>query len=123
MRSEDRDAAYLMDMLTAAEAVRRFVEGRQFADLLKDEMLRSAVERKIEIVGEAARRVSESCQSAHPHVEWRKIIATRHIFAHDYDEIDYEVVWRIATQHLSVLVDQLRVILSPMSGQPESNET
>ncbi|HUO07699.1 MAG TPA: HepT-like ribonuclease domain-containing protein [Phycisphaerae bacterium] len=108
MPSEGRDAAYLSDMLSAAEAVQRFVNNRTFNDLLTDDFLQAAVERKIEIIGEAARRVSESCQAAHPEIEWRKIIATRHIFAHDYGELDYEVVWRIATIHVPLLVEQLR---------------
>lgn len=118
MADEARDPAHLSDMLRAGEAVMRFVHGRTFDDLLKDEMLQASVERKIEIVGEAARRVSERFQAAHPAIEWRKIIATRHIFAHDYDEIDYEVVWRIATIHLPALVVQLREMGIEAGGGP-----
>ncbi len=114
MPRESRDPAYLSDMLSAAEAVVRFVAGRTFAELLGDEMMRASVERKIEIIGEAARRVTEACQAAHPEIEWRKIIATRHIFAHDYDEIDYEVVWRIATVHAPALAAQLRAVLAAL---------
>jgi len=116
MPSEPRDAAYLSDMLSSSEAVLRFVAGRTFADLLADEMLRSSVERKIEIIGEAARRVSETTQFAHPQIEWQKIIAARNIFAHDYDEIDYEVVWRIVTIHIPLLIGQLRAALSQIDG-------
>jgi len=120
MPSERRDPAYLSDMLSAAEAVVRFAEGRTFADLLSDDMLRASLERKIEIIGEAARRISEGFQAAHPEIEWRKIIATRHIFAHDYDEIDYEVVWRIAMIHAPALVAQLRTVLTVLpKEQPE----
>jgi len=120
MPSERRDPAYLSDMLSAAEAVVRFTEGRTFAELLSDDMLRASVERKIEIIGEAARRVSEGFRAAHPEIEWRKIIATRHIFAHDYDEIDYEVVWRIATIHAPALVEQLRAVL--VAGPKDKHE-
>lgn len=111
MAGDGKDKAYLADMLSAGEAVERFVRGRSFEDLLKDDLLQAAVERKIEIIGEAARRVSEGCQATHPEVEWRKIIATRHIFAHDYGELDYEVVWRIATVHVPLVIEQLRRVL------------
>ena len=112
MPLDPRDPAYLSDMLAAAEAVARFIANRTFNDLLTNEMLQASVERKIEIIGEAARRVSPEGQADHPEIEWRKIIATRHIFAHDYDEIDYEVVWRIATIHAPTLVVQLRSVLA-----------
>ena len=77
MPSEGREPAYYSDMLSAAEAVVRFVAGRTYADLLADDMLQASVERKIEIIGEAARRISDGGRAAHPEIEWRKIIATR----------------------------------------------
>lgn len=91
----------------------RFVAGRKYEDLLNDEMLQASVERKIEIIGEAARRVSDHGRAAHPEIEWKKIIATRHIFAHNYGELDYEIIWRIATVHAPLLAEQLRKILPP----------
>jgi uncharacterized protein with HEPN domain len=65
MQREERDAAYLWDMLDAARAVREFVSSRTYADYQKDRMLRGAVERHIEIIGEAANHVSDDFQKAH----------------------------------------------------------
>ncbi len=66
MSLEKDDRAYLWDMLTAARAVVAFVEGRTLEEYIIDLMLRSAVERQVEIVGEAARRVSREFQAMHP---------------------------------------------------------
>ncbi len=93
MSLEKDDNAYLWDMLTAARAVETFVKDRTPADYLADLMLRSAVERQVEIIGEAARRVSAAFQAAHPEIPWRPMQAQRHVLAHDYGEIRHERIW------------------------------
>lgn len=78
MSPERDDLAYLWDMLTAARAVVSFVQGRTLEDYLGDLLLRSAVERQVEIIGEAA-RVSREFQDAHPEIPWRPVQAQRHV--------------------------------------------
>lgn len=70
-------------MLSAAKAVLGFVSGRTLDDLLANLMLRSGVERQIEIIGEAARRISQDLPSVHPEIPWRPIQAERHVLAHE----------------------------------------
>ncbi len=84
MAAERDDDASLRDTLTAACAVDSFVKGRCFEDYTNDLMLRSAVERQVEIIGEAARRVSMQFQKAHLDIPWRPIQAQRHVLAHEY---------------------------------------
>jgi len=60
----DREKAYLWDMLDAALAVDEFVRGKTYKDYLSNRMMRGAVERYVEIIGEAARRISESTRQA-----------------------------------------------------------
>lgn len=74
MRPEDRDAAHLWDMLQAAREVSEMVSGRDLDGVLDDRILLRAIERSLEIVGEAARRVSPSFMEAHPEIPWRNII-------------------------------------------------
>src|SRR5665647_2004225 len=93
MQPEERDATYLWDMLDAARAVREFVSSRTYDDYQKDRMLRGAVERHIEIIGEAANHVSEDFQKVHPDIPWRSIIGQRHVLIHEYGEIKHERVW------------------------------
>jgi uncharacterized protein with HEPN domain len=113
MRPDERDLAYLQDMLDAGEAVVRHAAGRTREELDTNEMLRDAVERRVEVFGEAARRVSQGMRNAHPEIPWQKIMATRNILAHEYDEVDEDVLWRIATQHIPETLVQLRRLLPP----------
>lgn len=114
MQPEQGDAAYLWDMLDAAQAVSRFVAGRSFHDYTTDRMVRSAVERQIEIIGEAARRVSTAFRTAHSEIPWRRIVGQRHVLAHDYAEIKHERLWRVAT----VSIPDLIARLEPLSPTP-----
>jgi uncharacterized protein with HEPN domain len=104
MRHERDDPALLYNMIEAPEAVGRFVANRTREQYAADELLRAGVVRKIEVIGEACRGISESLQTAHPEIPWQKISATRHVLAHDYDFIDDDVTWRIATIYVPDLL-------------------
>ena len=113
MTAEGDDSSYLWDMLAAARAGETFIHGRTNADYLADLMLRGAVERQIEIIGEAARHLSAAFQTAHPEVPWRPIQAQRHVLAHDYGEIRHERIWRVASVHIPELIRQLEPLVPP----------
>lgn len=119
MPRDQADASYLWDMLTAARAVVEFVRGRTFEGYATDLFLRSAVERQIEIIGEAARRVSPAFKDAHAHIPWVKIMGQRHVLAHDYGEIKHDRVWRVATVHVPELIEQLIPLVPPPPPDPE----
>lgn len=107
----NRDGAWLLDMLTAAKAVTLFVAGRTYKHYSSDLMLRSAVERQVEIIGEAARGISEPFRSAHPEIPWRPIMAQRHRLSREYGEIDDQLIWRVATVHIPLLIPQLEPLV------------
>lgn len=111
-RRELNDAAYIWDMLDAAQATREFVTGRTFDDYLNNRMLRGAVERHLEIIGEAANKISPEFQELHPEIPWRKIIAHRHVLAHEYGELQQELVWKVATVYTLELIGQLERLMS-----------
>lgn len=83
-------------------------------------MRQRAVERAIEIIGEAARRVSQDFQQAHAGIPWRSMIAQRNVLAHEYGEILQEHIWRVATQYIPVLTDQLAPLIPPLPDDPEA---
>lgn len=118
MKSDRTDASWLWDMLQAARAVEQFVSGKALANYEADLMLRSAVERQIEIIGEAARYVSSECQDDHAEIPWKPIMAQRHVLAHDYGEIKAEFVWRVATVHVPDLIR----LLEPLVPNPPEAE-
>jgi uncharacterized protein with HEPN domain len=94
------DAAWLLDMLTAAQAVQSFVINRTFVEYEADLFFRSAVERQVESIGEAARGMSEEFKQLHTEIPWRPIMAQRHRLAHEYGEIDSALIWTVATVHI-----------------------
>ena len=114
MPLNQRDPAYLFDMLEASEKVQHYLKNNTLEDFLRDEMLQDAVERNLEIIGEAARRISEDLKQEHPEIPWRKIIAQRNVLIHEYEDIDMKEIWEVASFHLPRLIDQIRPLMPPI---------
>lgn len=110
MRPEPADLSRVIDMLRHARSAINAIGPRDVAAYAADDNLRLATERRIEIIGEAARHVSQPFQTHYKMIPWGKIIAQRHVLAHDYGEVDDELVWRVVTVHLAELVKQLEAI-------------
>lgn len=113
MRPEDRDAAYLWDMREAARTTRELVSGMDLDEFLADRRTQLAVERSLELVGEAARRVTESLRAAHPGIPWRAIVGLRNVLAHDYGDLDASRVFSAAVRDIPALLALLESLLPP----------
>ena len=113
MPLDEKDAGYLWDMLEAARGVASSLQDLALEQYQADENLRLATERRIEIIGEAAGRVSQVVRQAHQEIPWRQIIAQRHILAHEYGEIDDELIWSVATTHIPQLITMLESMVPP----------
>lgn len=109
----ERDKAPLWDMLDGARAILDFTSGKTADDYFLDRMLRGAVERHLEIIGEAARKISEPFRVGHPEIPWRRIIALRNILAHDYGEIKHERIWALVREGIPELVQALAGLVPP----------
>ena len=116
MRPNERDAAYLWDMLEAARNVANMVAGKTFVDYENDLVLRSAVERQVEILGEAANHVSIEFQNAHSQIPWRQIIGQRNILAHEYKDIAAKLIWTVGTERIPDLVKALEPLVPKAPG-------
>ena len=77
----------------------------------RSEVTRLAVERMLEILGEAARRVSDGFREAHPEVPWQSIVGLRNVISHEYDKVNYEEIYRITETRLPELVGMLEAIV------------
>ena len=105
--------AYLYDILTAAEAIESFLEGVGFEQFAKNDLLRSAVERKYEIIGEALSQLAKADLSfAEKISRWREIVAFRNIIAHGYASLDYEIVWTAREASLPQLRSEVARLLA-----------
>jgi uncharacterized protein with HEPN domain len=118
MPREKGNAAFIYDILQAAADIERFVRSRSEADFNSDEMLASAVERKVEIVGKAARLITEESRLAHPEIPWKKIITTPNIVAHDYDTVNRSTLLQSAVIHMPDLVRLLSPLLPAIPPDP-----
>ncbi|HEV7473980.1 MAG TPA: HepT-like ribonuclease domain-containing protein [Pyrinomonadaceae bacterium] len=111
MLLDERDLGYLWDMREAVRDCIDFVEGASYEQFSADKMMHSAVERRLEILGEAASRVSEALQTDHPEIPWKEIKGLRVILAHRYDNLDLHQLWRAATMHSQQLLPNLNALL------------
>ena len=99
-------------MLDAAHKAVEFTENCSRIDLDNDEKLTLSIVRLLEILGEAAKNVSQECRQEHPSIQWREIAGTRDRLIHGYFDVDLNIVWRIVSDDLPSLVAQLEKALT-----------
>lgn len=104
----------VIDILDAIRAVEAFTADLDFDAFLADRKSKDAVVRNIQVLGEAANRISAELRATTPQIEWMLIIRSRHIVVHDYFGIDYEIIWRIKEVHLPPLAIDLEQILTTL---------
>lgn len=109
---QNKDRVRVEHMIDAAETALSFVAGRQQADLDSDVMLRFAVVRAIEIIGEAAANVGADSRAEAPAVPWARIVGMRNRVVHRYVDIDNDIVWVTLVTELPALLPLLRAILA-----------
>jgi uncharacterized protein with HEPN domain len=103
---------YLYDIHQAADLIADFTAGKTLVDYAGDAMLRSAVERQFEIIGEALGQLAKLDESLASRIrEYRRIIAFRNILIHGYAEVDHRLVWDIVESKLPTLRQQVASLL------------
>ena len=120
------DPRRLRHVLDAARKALEFADGRRRDDLDNDEMFSLAMTRLLEIIGEAANKLSPALREKHPEVPWPDIVGMRNRIIHGYDQVDFDTVWQTVTEDLGPLVDQVQRILSeidlPIRPRGESGD-
>jgi len=106
------DVVRLRDMLDAAQAAVRVLGEHSAEELEGTEVLALAVPHAVEIVGEAAGRLSKSFCDAHPEVPWSEVTGMRHRIVHDYFAVDYQRLWDTVRSDLPPLIERLKQLLA-----------
>ena len=109
------DRERLLDMLEAIERIDRYANrGREAFE--REELLQNWVVHHVQIIGEAARKVSDVLRRAHPEVPWAQIAAMRNVLVHDYFAVDTEEVWVVVERDLPELKRKIEAILQELQG-------
>jgi uncharacterized protein with HEPN domain len=114
------NSVYIGQMLDMARKARELVAGKDRAAFDADEMLQLALTRIVQIIGEAARHVSDDYCAAHPEVPWLAIIGMRHKVVHDYMDVDEDIVWRTIEIDLPELIALLEAIVPADDSMPNA---
>ena len=105
------DAIYVGHMLDMTRRAVKAIKSKSRAKYDEDDILRLELTHLVQVIGEAARKVSEEFQSEHPEIPWRKIIGMRHRIVHDYMRVDEDILWEVVTNDLPELLPFLEEIL------------
>lgn len=109
---KDKTPKYLEDIKSASGLVSEFTKGKKYNDYTNDALLRSGVERQLEIIGEALSQLSKADPDTGNSIKHhRRIIGFRNILAHGYAIVDNHVVWDIVEQYLPELAKQVEDLL------------
>jgi uncharacterized protein with HEPN domain len=107
------DSLYLGHMLDVSVQAVEKIRGISREEFEEDENLRLALAHLVQMIGEAARRVSPETQQKFSQIPWSDVIGMRHKIVHDYLDVDFDVVWEVVTTDLPELIDQLGPIAPP----------
>ena len=107
------DSSYLLDMLVAARDAVSFADGLTYSEFTQDRRSQFAILKSVEIVGEAASRLSAETRERHPDIPWREIVGMRHRLVHAYFDIDLRLVWETVERDLPALIAQLEPLVLP----------
>ena len=117
MQPEERDPAYLWDMIEAARPIVDFTKDLTLEQFLAagrvEEMTRLAVERELEILGEAANKVSLRFRNEHAEIPWKGTVGLSNVISHEYDKVDYTEIYRIVRERIPELIALLEPLVPP----------
>ncbi len=112
MKEKPSKSERLEHMIEAIERILKFVKGMKYDDFIENEMAQFAIIKNFEIIGEAAYHLPKEYRKANEeNIEWRKIIAFRHILVHDYYKINTEIIWNAIQGKLVELKKEIEYLL------------
>ncbi len=118
MRPEERDLAYVWDILKAARLIQDFVADTDGDSFAGDVKTQSAVIAQLQIIGEATKRLSDGFRADHPEVPWRRMAGMRDVLIHLYNRVRLGTVWKAATESVPALIEQLGPLLPEGTNPP-----
>jgi uncharacterized protein with HEPN domain len=103
---------YLEHIQESIAAIEHRVAGKTYEDFVADDVLRDSIERRIEIISEASRRLPAAMKARYPDLPWPAIAAIGNVLRHEYYAIEFDILWRIATQDVRPLAAAVDILLA-----------
>jgi uncharacterized protein with HEPN domain len=104
---ENEDLVRLKHMLDSTNAILSFTKSKRRASLDKDRLLLSAVLRELEVIGEAANRISEKIKKRLPDLPWKELVGMRNRLIHAYFDVNHDIIWKTIREYLPSFQKQL----------------
>ena len=111
MKDSLSDIARLNHILEAVLEIENYTENVSFEDFWKNSMMYNATIRQLEIIGEAANRLSEEVYLNNPEIPWKRLIGLRNVIVHEYFGIDDLMIWNVITINIKNLKPQIKKII------------
>ncbi|HEY9909134.1 MAG TPA: DUF86 domain-containing protein [Thermosynechococcaceae cyanobacterium] len=106
-----RDPESLIDIANAIRRILRYTNGINRVELEANDEKLSAILYQITIIGEATKRLSSTFRQQHPEIPWREMAGMRDVLVHEYDQLDFDVVWDVVQNKLSELLSLIEILL------------
>jgi uncharacterized protein with HEPN domain len=110
-----RNLQFLLDMLQSAELVMTYTAQCSKAEFVENVQLQDSVIRRLLVIAEAARRVSEATRQTLPNISWQEINGMRNRLVHEYDDINLNIVWDVIQLEIPSLIEELKLQIPPES--------
>ncbi len=111
MNKKNRDEEALIDIYNAVNDILSFTDGITKKNLEIDKMRVNATLYSIQIIGEATKRLSSEFRQVNPEIPWKKMAGMRDKIVHDYNRINLNLIWEVATQEIPKLREQIKILL------------
>ncbi len=117
MSSTRRERLYLTDIVEASDAIAGFISGLDKERFVGDDLVRSAVLHKLQVIGEAAAHIGDELREAAPEAPWRQIVGFRNFTVHAYFAVDWGIVWTTAVDDAPVIRGIVAALLASLSDE------
>ncbi len=117
MRDPERDPGRLEHILMAIDKIEEYTQGISYAQLVADSMRLHATVYNVQIVGEAAYKLTHEFKASHTTVNWKQIEKMRHILVHDYYKISFRIVWNVVEEDIPYLKSEVRRFLDEVGQE------
>ena len=108
-----RDLQFLLDMLQSAELIMTYMAQCSQAEFVANVQLQDSVIRRLLVIAEAARRVSETTRQTLPNISWSEINGMRNRLVHEYDDVNLNIVWDVVQSEIPSLIEELKLQIPP----------